>query len=615
MLPAGDLILQGGTIVDGTGAPPFVGDVHVAKGNIQAVGASLAVQGAQVLDARGHLLTPGFVDIHTHYDGHATWTSRLQPSSEHGVTTVVMGNCGVGFAPCRSGDRESLIRLMEGVEDIPEAVMAAGLPWTWESFPDYLDGLSDRRFDVDIAVQLPHAPLRLFVMGERAMSREPAAPAEVARMRALTAEAIAAGAIGFSTSRSLNHKGSDGILTPSYAAAADELAGIAAGLADAGAGVLQLISDFDEPDLEFAIAERMIQSSGRPLSVSLIQVHHAPQRWRTVLDWIERANRSGMAVRGQVSGRPIGLLFGFRLSRNPFMQTPAYGQLASLPVEDRLAELRRPERRARILAELGADQPAPGQIHTQFSSLYEYGQPNGYEPLPSQSMTARAQAAGTGAAAFTYDLLTAGDGEALLYLPAVNFAGNSISAIRTMLASPYTVLGLGDGGAHVGLICDASLPTYMLERWSSIGRGDIPVETVVKALSADTAAAVGLEDRGVIAPGYRADLNVLDPAALALHRPEMVADLPEGGARLRQRSSGYRATIVAGEITYFNGLATGALPGRLVRNSCNVPSPGARRASTVSGVSGSTRGMPIAISKTVEDLRHVSYQPGGCSGT
>jgi N-acyl-D-amino-acid deacylase len=561
-----DLVIRGGTVIDGSGRAGFAGDVAVRDGRIAAIG-TVAGKGAEEMDATDRLVTPGFVDIHTHYDGHATWTNRLDPSSQHGVTTVLTGNCGVGFAPCKPEDRERLIHLMEGVEDIPDVVMAAGLPWNWVSFPDYLDSLDGRRFDMDVATQLPHAPLRVFVMGDRAMTREPATQDDIARMRHLAKQAVEAGALGFSTSRSLNHRATDGTVTPSYAAAGDELAGIADGLRQAGKGVLQFISDFDELDSEFAIARRMTRESGRPLSMSLIQYHHVPERWRAVLDHINAANDEGLTIKGQIAARPIGLLMGLRLGRNPFMHTPSFIALAKLSDDARIAELQKPERRARILAEFLVQDSSSAP---DFGGYYEFGRETGYEPAPSQSLAARAAAAGQDPVAYTYDVLAAGNGDAVLYIPAANFAGNSIEAIRTMLASDRTILGLGDGGAHVGLICDASLPTYMIQRWSTAGSGDMPIERVVKALTSQTASAVGLNDRGLIAPGYRADLNVIDPSKIGIHRPEMIRDLPNGAGRLGQRASGYDATVVAGEVTYRNGVATGALPGRLVRGAQSV---------------------------------------------
>lgn len=562
-----DLVVRGGDIVDGAGAAPYRGDVAVRGGRIAAIG-QVDGRGAEEIDARGAIVTPGFVDIHTHYDGHATWTQRLQPSSQHGVTTVVTGNCGVGFAPCKPEDRMRLVHLMEGVEDIPEVVMSAGLPWNWVSFADYLDALAERRFDMDVATQIPHAPLRVFVMGDRAMTREPATVEDITRMSNLAREAVQAGAIGFSTSRSINHKAVDGTVTPSYAAAADELAGIARGVAEAGTGVLQFISDFEDVEAEFEIARRMVRESGRPLSMSLMQLHHAPSRWRAILDRIEDANERGLEIRGQVAGRPIGLVQGFRLARNPFMGTPAFQEIAGMPDYQRIAALRDPDRRARMLAEFPGDmQPEALALLCDFSRMYEMDETVDYEPTADRSIAARAAAVGAGAADFAYDLMLADDGRGLLYMPGLNFADNDTAAMEAMLTSEHTVLGLGDGGAHVGLVCDASLPTYMLRRWSAAGQGTMPLEKVVRALTSETADTVGLCDRGRIAIGLRADLNVIDLSRLALHKPKLVRDLPNGAGRLGQFATGYVATIVAGEITYREGVPTGALPGRLVRGA------------------------------------------------
>jgi N-acyl-D-aspartate/D-glutamate deacylase len=564
-----DLVIRQGTIIDGSGKRGYTGDVAVKEGRIAAVG-RIDGAGIEEIDARHLLVTPGFVDIHTHYDGHVTWTSRLGPSSDHGVTTVLMGNCGVGFAPCRTEDRERLISLMEGVEDIPQTVMTAGLPWNWESFPDYLDSIEKRCFDMDVAAYLPHAPLRVYVMGERAAAREPATPEDVARMRDIARQAIDAGALGFSTSRTLNHKSSDGILTPTYAAGADELVGVAKGLKDAGKGVLQLISDFDDLDAEFDIIRRMAQESGRPLSTTVLQLHHAPDLWHQILERIAQASDAGLPIKAQVSGRPAGVMMGLKLSRNPFMRTPGYRELEQLPHAERLAALRDPARRARILSEMPGDVDAMERhLLINFAGIYDFDA-DGYEPAQDRSIAARAAAAGVSSAAYAYDLITSGKGDTVLYFPAVNYAGNSTAAVEAMMAHKDTLLGLGDGGAHCGLICDASLTTFMLERWSKAGAGYMPVEQVIKRLTSETAAAVGLKDRGVIAPGYRADINVIDIERIAVGRPEMVRDLPNGGARIGQQATGYVATIVAGEVTYRDGVPTGALPGRLIRGAQGI---------------------------------------------
>ena len=564
-----DLVIRDGMLVDGLGGAPYRGDVALKHGKIAALGASLA-RGVDEIDARGKWVTPGFVDIHTHYDGHATWANRLAPSSDHGVTTVVMGNCGVGFAPCAPADQARLIRLMEGVEDIPDAVMSAGLPWNWESFPDYLNSLEARQFDMDVAAYLPHAPLRVHVMGARAAAREPATEADARQMRRLAREAVDAGAMGFSTSRSLNHKASDGVLTPTYAAGSAELVEIAKGLKDAGRGVLQIISDFDEIDAEFALIRAMVQESGRPLSLSLLQFPHVPDRWRQVLDRVNKATQQGLPIKAQIAARPIGVMSGLRLSRNAFMRTMAYREVAHLNHGDRIQALRDRQRRTRVLAEMPGEMGAVERhVLLNLAGTYELDA-DGYEPAADRSIASRAARAGQEPAAFLYDLMISGNGDTRFYFPAANFADNNVRAIEAMLDDKDTILGLGDGGAHCGLICDASLPTYMIQRWSNLGSGAIPIERVIRRLTSETAGAVGLCDRGVLASGYRADLNIIDGSRIALRMPQTVKDLPDGGERLDQKADGYVATIVNGQITYREGAATGALPGRLVRGQQSV---------------------------------------------
>jgi N-acyl-D-aspartate/D-glutamate deacylase len=566
-----DLVVRGGTIVDGTGAPRFVGDVAVQDGVIVAVG-EVAGEGREEIDATGRIVTPGFVDIHTHYDGHATWTDRMLPSSQHGVTTILAGNCGVGFAPCKPQDRDRLMALMEGVEDIPEPVMSAGLPWNWESFPEYLDSIQDRAFDVDIATQVPHAPLRVFVMGERAADRDPATPQDIAEMARLAREAIEAGALGFSTSRTINHKANDGTLTPTYVAASDELTGIASELGRAGIGVLQFISDFDDMDSEFGIVERMVAESGRPLSLSLLQSPRNPDNWRDLLGKVEQARAGGAPIRAQIAGRPVGLIVGFEFSRHPFLACPSYQEVAQLPSAERLAALRDPARKARILAELAdAEDEMSVMLSNRFGGMYEMTDDPNYEPSKEDSIEARAAREGKSAVELAYDVLV--DGSGVIYAPAANYLDNDLVPIRTMMAHEATTFGLGDGGAHCSFICDASLPTYYLRRWvapdgvSNDAEGRMPLETIVRKLTTDTCDLVGLGDRGQIKVGLRADLNVIDLGKVKLLKPESIGDLPNGARRLHQRAQGYDATIVAGQVTYRNGEATGALPGRLVRGS------------------------------------------------
>ena len=564
-----DLVVRNGTIVDGTGVRRFEGDVAVLDGKIAAIG-DVAGGGREEIDASGRVVTPGFVDIHTHYDGHATWTNQLQPSSQHGVTTVLAGNCGVGFAPCKQEDRDRLVALMEGVEDIPEPVMTAGLPWNWESFPEYLDSLDGRPFDIEIATQVPHAPLRVYVMGDRAAGKDPATAEDIERMAKLAREAVEAGALGFSTSRSLNHKANDGTITYSYAAASDELAGIARGVAQSGKGVLQFISDFDDVDSEFAIVERMVRESGLPLSLSLLQSSQGPaDRWRKVLDRIEVARAIGAPIRAQISGRPIGLIMTLDFSRHPFVTCPSFIEVAKLDSSSRLAALRDPQRKQNILDEYARNSAAGTMPLANFANMYEMDERPNYEPAAEESLAARASHDGKTPFEIAYEVLV--DGTGVIYYPAANYRDNSIEPIRVMLDHEATTFGLGDGGAHCGMICDASLPTYYLERWlgddAGADNGRMSLERLIKRLTMDTADLVGLGDRGEIRVGLRADLNVIDLDNVALMKPEVVADLPNGAKRLGQRANGYDATIVGGVVTYRNGEHTGALPGRLVRGA------------------------------------------------
>jgi len=459
-----DLVIRGAAILDGTGRPEFEADVAVSDGKIVDVGVGgSARRGREEIDARGLHLTPGFVDIHTHFDGQATWSNRLNPSSHHGATTVVMGNCGVGIAPCRPTDHDVLIHFMEGVEDIPEVVLTAGIPWGWESFPDYLDFLAGRAFDVDVAAYLPHAPLRVFAMGQRGADREPATAADIAAMARLAREAVEAGAIGFSTSRTLNHRSSERRLMPNVTAAENELTAIAAALGEVGKGVLQVISDLDEPVGDFGMLRRLVERSGRPLSLSLIQFPNAPTRWSQVLGLIEQAHAEGLPIKAQVIGRPIGLLMGLAISRNPFSLCPSYQAIAHLDVPARLRALREPEFRVRLLQEYPvAMETGASSIYAWLDSIYPMSEPPNYEPQPQDSIAARAHAKGLDPVEYAYDLLIENDGTAIFYNPSINYSNNSIAAAETMIRHPDTLFGLGDGGAHMGMICDASVSTYML---------------------------------------------------------------------------------------------------------------------------------------------------------
>jgi N-acyl-D-aspartate/D-glutamate deacylase len=571
-----DLVIRGGLLVDGSGAPPRAADVAVRAGRVAAIG-DCAGSALEEIDARDQLVTPGFVDIHTHYDGQATWDTRMQPSSWHGVTTVVMGNCGVGFAPCRSDDHERLIRLMEGVEDIPFPVLSAGIPWNWEGYPHYLDSLAARSFDVDIGSQLPHAALRVYVMGERGANREPATAIEIAAMAALAKRAVEAGALGFSTSRTLNHRTSDGQPTPTLTASEDELTGIAMGLARAGAGagkgVLQFVSDFADAQAEFAMLRRIVERTGRPLSFSLVQHPLAPNQWRQLLDRLAEATAVGLPMKAQVCGRPVGILLGLELTLNPFSHHPSYREIAKLPLAERVQRLRDTEFRARLLSETSKARRGVAGLALNWETLFLMGAEPDYEQPRSRSLAALARARGQAPAELALEQLLSNDGRGMLYLPLLNYPDVSLDSTYAMLSHPDTVSGLSDGGAHVGTICDGSVPTSNLTHWTrDRTRGPkLALERVIHLQTQKTAAALQLFDRGLIAPGYRADLNVIDYDKLELLAPEVAYDLPAGGRRLLQRAKGYSATIVAGQVTYRNGEPSGALPGRLVRGAQPAP--------------------------------------------
>jgi N-acyl-D-aspartate/D-glutamate deacylase len=563
-----DLVVRGGTVADGTGGSLYEADVAVAERLIANVG-KVTGSGLVEIDARGQLVTPGFVDIHTHYDGQATWDPRLAPSCWHGVTTAVMGNCGVGFAPVRGSDHERLIELMEGVEDIPGTALHEGLRWDWESFGDYLDALDRREHDIDICAQLPHAALRVFVMGERGARLEPATPNDINEMRRLACQAMERGAIGFSTSRTVNHKTVKGDPTPSLRAAEDELMGIAMGLKDAGRGVIELISDFDAPDqtTEFGMIRRIVQASGRPLSLSLGQRHSDPDGWRGLLDMIQSAAGVGLRIRAQVSPRSISLLLGLQGSLCPFSAHPSYREIASYPLERKVATMRDPDYRRRLLFE-GPDPKSAGIARRlmAFERIFPLGDPPDYEPSREQSIARTASVKGQQPAEVAYDLLLQDEGRAFLFAPFTNYADFNLDVTREMMQHPDCVMGLGDGGAHVGLISDANFCTYLLSHWGrDRPRDRFDVGWLVKCQTADTARSVGLLDRGVIAPGMKADLNVIDFDKLRVERPIMAFDLPAGGKRLLQRARGYTATVVSGTVVYLDGEPTGALPGKLLR--------------------------------------------------
>ena len=569
-----DLLIKGGTIVDGLGGEPYVGDVAVSDGMIVAVG-TVRGDAASEIDATGLLVTPGFVDLHTHYDGQAIWSDRMTPSSHHGVTTAVMGNCGVGFAPCRAADHDVLVDLMAGVEDIPGVVMVDGLPWDWETFPEFMDALSSRQRDIDVAAYLPHSPLRVYVMGQRGANREPATPEDLARMRALAKEAIETGAIGFASSRFAFHKTGGGELIPTYGAAQDEIAAIAAGVADGGGGLIQFVPDIPAGGYEPVLQQvfEAAQDAGLPVTFSLATGNTGDPIWPDAITMIEKFNAAGGAITAQMFPRPIGLVIGLELTGNPFVLYPSYQEIAHLPLAERVAEMRKPEVRERILADKpGTDGHPLLYLAQAWDWIFPLGDDPDYEPAASTSIAARARARGVSPKEEAYDRLLDEDGHAMLLVAMGNYQNNSLDTVGELLRRDDIVLGLGDGGAHYGMICDASFPTFLLAHWArDRASGRMSVAEVVKELTSVPARVAGLADRGRIAVGYKADLNVIDHAGLRLHRPTIIYDLPAGGRRLDQTADGYVVTIVSGEIIVENGQPTAARPGRLVRGRQPAP--------------------------------------------
>jgi N-acyl-D-amino-acid deacylase len=574
-----ELVITGGTIVDGTGAPAVEGDVVVADGTIVEVGPTGSVPvpaGAEVIDARGLLVTPGWVDIHTHYDGQVTWDPYLTPSSWHGVTTVVTGNCGVGFAPCHPSERQWLVELMEGVEDIPGTALAEGMRWGWETFPEYLDFIETMPRIMDVGTQIAHGPVRAYVMGERGARNEPATPEDIARMAAIVKEAVAAGALGFSTSRTMLHKALDGEPVPGTYATEDELFGIGMALAELGTGLFEVsptgVAGEDDlaPPREMAWMRRLSATIGRPVTFGMTQSNTAPHLYREMLAEAAAAAADGAQVFMQVAGRASGLLFGLETTYHPFKGRPTWDALDPLPREEKVAHLRDPEIRARILAE-GTD--TPSLLTTMGSRIWAFGDTVDYEPPASESLAEVAARTGVTPAELLYEWQLRDDGRQMFNVPILNYAEASFEPLREMLSHPNAVLGLGDGGAHVAIICDASISTTMLTHWTrDRTRGPkLPLELAVRRQTGDTARLYGLLDRGRIAPGYRADLNVIDYDRLRVHVPTVAHDLPGGARRIVQKADGYVATVVAGQVVARDGEPTGALPGRVVRGARPAP--------------------------------------------
>jgi N-acyl-D-amino-acid deacylase len=570
-----DLVIRGGLLIDGSGGEPRIADVAVQDGMIAAVGdrngdrnGKRIEEGREEIDAAGLLVTPGFVDVHTHYDGHVTWENRLRPSSNHGVTTAIIGNCGVGFAPCKPEHRDTLIRLMDGVEDIPYPVLAEGLPWSWESFPEYLDVLDSREYDMDLGGYLPHAALRVFVMGERGARREPATEDDILHMCALLEDALDAGAMGLATSRTLFHRSSDGQPIPTLDASDEELVALASTLGRKGHGVFQIVEDVQEPGKGLRSIRKIAEASGQPLTFSMGTSNVGPYLWPELLEDIARANAEGIVIKGQIMPRAIGMLLGHELTLNPFYSTAGYHEVAGLPLLERLARLRDPAVRTRILGEPMDPDPALvlGRMVRDFDHMFLLGEPPDYEQAWERSIAGRAKSQGISPEELAYDLMLEGERGAVLYLAMANYADGSLDAVGSMLRHPDVLPGLGDGGAHAATICDGSYSTFLLSHWGRDRKtGRLPVPELVHRLSRATALMMGLADRGLVAPGFKADLNIIDFDRLSLHAPEIARDLPGGGTRLLQRAEGYVATIVSGVPVYREGEPTGALSGRLVR--------------------------------------------------
>ncbi|MEB3031316.1 N-acyl-D-amino-acid deacylase family protein [[Mycobacterium] nativiensis] len=570
-----DLVVRNGTIVDGLGGSPYRGDVGVRDGVIVELGTATG-EAQHVIDATDLLVTPGFVDLHTHYDGQSIWSDRLNPSSAHGVTTALMGNCGVGFAPCRITDHEVLVDLMAGVEDIPGVVMTDGLPWTWETFGQFMDAVDARARDIDVAAFLPHSPLRVYVMGQRGVDREPATPADLAQMRALAREAAEAGALGFSSSRLTTHRTRTGSQIPSYNAAYSEILEIGRGLAEGGGGLIQFVPDLPDGSYQPVLQQVFdaATDAGLPVTFTLLIGNAGEPVWRDAVTMVEKANSAGATITAQVFPRPVGLIVGLDLSINPFVLYPSYRAIAGLPLAERVAEMRKPEVRQRILADQARIVPNNpiAYLAQSWDWTFPLGDDADYEPDPSKSIAARARARGVSPAEEAYDRLLDDDGHAILLDALANFRDNSLDTVGALIRRDDVVLGLGDGGAHYGMICDSSYPTYVLAHWARDRKsGRLSVEAAVRELTSRPARVAGLDDRGRIAVGYKADLNVIDHENLRLHKPVVTYDLPAGGRRLDQAADGYVATIVSGEIIAENGKPTAARPGKLVRGRRPAP--------------------------------------------
>ena len=563
-----DIIIRNGSIIDGTGRDSYKADIAILGDKIVDIG---VIKGAskKEINAKNLIITPGFIDIHTHYDGQAVWDNYLKPSSLHGVTTVIMGNCGVGFAPCKKDDREKLIELMEGVEDIPSPVMHEGLNWDWETFPEYLDALDKNNRDIDVCALIPHAALRVFVMGKRAINHERATEEDMIQMRKISADAIKSGAFGFSTSRTISHKSCDGEFTPTLRAHESELMAIAKGLKDANGGFMEIVSDWNEPspEEEFAVLRKIAKSTNIPIVFTCNQRHDRTEYWKDLMRLAREAKYDNLSIRPVVAPRPIGILLGLNGSQNPFSGTPTYKKIAHLSLKERVNIMKSEKIRNNILDEDPIkDSKFPLINRISYKQMYEFGTEGNYAPDKNESLAIRSIKEKITAQELAYNILIKDEGKAFIYSPLVNFASNNLDACEAMLIDKNAIMGLGDGGAHVGFILDAGFPTWLIDYWCN-KKNKFSKEETIRRLTTDTAMAAGLHDRGKIKKGFKADINILDWKNVAAGHPYIVNDLPAGGKRLMQETTGFEYTIVSGNITYIKGKPTGNLPGTLVRRS------------------------------------------------
>jgi N-acyl-D-aspartate/D-glutamate deacylase len=578
-----DLKIRNGLVFDGEGGSPIRANIGVRAGKISEIGAC-AAEADRVIEAEGAIVTPGFIDLHTHYDGQISWDAEMRPSVNFGVTTVLMGNCGVGFAPVRAHDHDRLIRLMEGVEDIPGTALHEGISWGWESFADYLKAIDARPHTIDFAAMATHDPLRVYAMGERASHRERASEDDIALMRAALKDALDAGAAGFSIGRTDIHRTADGDWTPSSEAGREELVALASVLKGRKRGVLQIVNDFnlerpgDQFPDEFALVESFVRAGGRPASISLMQRDFAPDQWKRILAEAERLNANGVDFRVQVAPRGIGVFNGLQCTMHPLMAQPAYQTIKDKPLDERVRIMRDPQFRARCLGERPVKLAGPGSsvppivdtliagIELVANKFYRLGETPNYDQGAAGSLGAEARRDGVSVMEKLYDVLLELDGRQLIYFPIYNYTEFSYDNVHRMLTHPNAMLGLSDGGAHVGTICDASFPAFLLSYWAR-DRADhrIPLARAIEMLSADAADYLSLADRGRLKVGLKADINVIDQDHLALKAPRMVKDLPAGGQRLLQDAIGFRSTLVAGREVLHNDQVTDERPGRLVR--------------------------------------------------